>query len=241
MKRKGLILCGGWDGHEPKLVTERFKNFLESKDFEVSVVDTTDVLQDKERLMALDLFVPVWTMGQELPKPYIEPLLEAVGSGVGIAGCHGGMCDAFRANVAWQFLTGGNWVAHPGSDGTRFRVHITSSSNPLTEGIKDFDVVSEQYYLHVDPVNEILAATRFPTVKWYHSANGEVDVPVVWTRRWGHGRVYYNALGHHNDVFDIPEAWELMKRGLLWAAEGKRIAVEKGLSADEFKSDKGMY
>jgi type 1 glutamine amidotransferase len=241
MKRSALILCGGWDGHEPKLITERFKKFLESQDFDVAVAETTEILEDKERLMALDLFIPVWTMGKELPKPYIEPLLEAIGSGVGLAGCHGGMCDAFRANVAWQFLTGANWVAHPGSDGTHYRVNIISSSNPLTEGIKDFDVVSEQYYLHVDPANEVLATTRFPTVKWYHSANGEVDVPQVWTRKWGHGRVYYNALGHHNDVFDIPEAWELMKRGLLWAAEGKRIAVAKGLSADEFKSDKGMY
>jgi type 1 glutamine amidotransferase len=241
MKRKGLILCGGWDGHEPKLVTGRFKSFLESEDFEVTVAETTDVLEDKERLMALDIFIPVWTMGKEFPKPYFEPLLEAIGSGVGMAGCHGGMCDAFRSNVAWQFLTGGNWVAHPGCDGTPFRVNIKSSSNPLTEGIKDFDVVSEQYYLHVDPANEILAATRFPTVKWYHSANCEVDVPVIWTRRWGHGRVYYNALGHHNDVFDIPEAWELMKRGILWAAESKRIAVKQGLSADDFKSEKGMY
>ncbi|GHV89404.1 hypothetical protein AGMMS50267_17640 [Spirochaetia bacterium] len=111
----------------------------------------------------------------------------------------------------------------------------------LKEGIKSFDVVSEQYYLHVDPANEVLATTRFPVENWYHSANGEVDVPQVWTRKWGHGRVYYNALGHHNDVFNIPEAWELMKRGLLWAADGKRIAAEKKLSADDFKNEKGMY
>jgi type 1 glutamine amidotransferase len=242
MKRKALILCGGWDGHEPKLITGRFKTFLESEDFEVSVAENLDVLLDIELLKAQDLFIPVWTMAKgELPKPYFEPLLEAVGSGVGMAGNHGGMCDAFRNNVGYQFLTGANWVAHPGGDGTRYRVNIVSKSNPLTEGIKDFDVSSEQYYLHVDPANEVLATTRFPTVKWYHSANGEVDVPQVWTRRWGHGRVYYNALGHHNDVFDIPEAWELMKRGLLWAAEGKRIAVEKGLTIDEWKSDKGMY
>jgi type 1 glutamine amidotransferase len=240
--KKALILCGGWDGHEPKLITERFKKFLESEHFEVSVAETITVLEDRERLMALDLFIPIWTMCQEnLPKPFFEPLAEAIGSGVGLAGCHGGMCDAFRNNVLWQFITGANWVAHPGCDGVKYRVNITSKSNPLTEGIKDFDVSSEQYYLHVDPANEVLATTRFPTVRWYHSANGEVDVPQVWTRRWGHGRVYYNALGHHNDVFDIPEAWDLMKRGLLWAAGGKGIALEQGLRGDEFKSEKGMY
>jgi type 1 glutamine amidotransferase len=242
MNRKALILCGGWDGHEPKLITGRFKQFLESENFEVSVEESLAVLEDKDRLMKPDLLIPVWTMcKEELPKLYFEPVLEAVGSGVGLAGCHGGMCDAFRSNVAWQFLTGANWVAHPGCDGVPYRVNIISKSNPLTEGIKDFNVSSEQYYLHVDPANEVLATTRFPTVKWYHSANGEVDVPQVWTRKWGHGRVCYNALGHHNDVFDIPEAWELMKRGLLWAAESKGIAREKGLSVDEFKSEKGMY
>jgi type 1 glutamine amidotransferase len=242
MKRKVLILCGGWDGHEPKLITERFKKYLESEDFAVEVVDSLEVLQDLDRLKAQDLLIPVWTMEKEpLPKPYFEPVAEAIGSGVGLAGCHGGMCDAFRNNVLWQFITGANWVAHPGCDGTKYRVNIISKSNPLTEGIKDFDVSSEQYYLQVDPANEVLATTRFPTVRWYHSANGEVDVPQVWTRKWGYGRVFYNALGHHDDVFNIPEAWELMRRGLLWAADSKRIAVEKGLSADDWKNELGMY
>jgi type 1 glutamine amidotransferase len=238
--RKALILRGGWDGHEPELIANRFGTFLESEGFEVLTAESLDVLEDLPLLMSMDVFIPLWTMG-ELAHDKGLPLLEAVGSGIGIAGCHGGMCDAFRTHVAWQFMTGANWVSHPGGDGTKYRVNIISKSNPLTEGIGDFDVSSEQYYLHVDPAVEVLATTRFPVVKWYHSTNGEVDVPQVWTKRWGHGRVYYNALGHHNDVFDIPEAWELMKRGILWAADGKRIAVERGLSADEFKSEKRMY
>jgi type 1 glutamine amidotransferase len=243
MKRKALILCGGWDGHEPELITERFGKFLSAEGFEVAVERTVDVLQDLPRLKELDLFVPVWTMSPELPKPFFEPLAEALGGGVGMAGCHGGMCDAFRANVLWQFITGANWVAHPGCDGTPYRVFIKgASSSPLVAGIGDFDVTSEQYYLQSDPANEVLAVTRFPVVKWYHSANGEVDVPQVWTRKWGHGRVFYNALGHHNDVFDTaPPAWEIMKRGLLWAAEGKRLAREQGLSAEEWKNSVGMY
>ncbi|MDR1802088.1 MAG: ThuA domain-containing protein [Treponema sp.] len=242
MKRKALILCGGWDGHEPKLVSERFKKFLEGEDFEVVVEGSLEVLSNLSLLKGLDLFIPIWTMCNEnLPKPYFENFSEAIGSGVGLAGCHGGMCDAFRNNVLWQFITGANWVAHPGCDGVKHRINIIAKTHPLAEGIGDFDVSSEQYYLQTDAANEVLATTRFPTVKWYHSANGEVDVPQVWTRKWGHGRVFYNALGHHNDVFDIPEAWELMKRGLLWAADGKRIAVEKGLSADEWKSELGMY
>jgi len=237
-----MILCGGWDGHEPKLVTERFKKFLEEEGFEVAVEENVQIVTDKERLSELDLFVPVITMCNEpLGYGFFEPLLEAVGGGLGMAGCHGGMCDSFRNSVEYQFITGANWVSHPGGDETKYKINIISKSNPLTEGIGDFDVSSEQYYLHVDPANEVLATTRFPTVRWYHSANGEVDVPQIWTRKWGYGRVFYNALGHHNDVFDIPQAWELMKRGLLWAAEGKKTAREKGLKADDWKSPVKMY
>ena len=242
MKRKAMILCGGWDGHEPVQVSARFRKFLEGEGFEVAVEESVQVIKDRNRLDELDLFIPVWTMCSEnLGYGFFEPLLEAVGGGLGMAGCHGGMCDAFRSSVEYQCITGANWISHPGGDGTKYRINIISKSNPLTDGIGDFDVSSEQYYLHVDPANEVLATTRFPTVRWYHSANGEVDVPQVWTRKWGYGRVFYNALGHHDDVFNIPQAWELMRRGILWAAESKKIAREKGFRAEDWKTPVPMY
>ena len=239
-KRKALLLVGGWDGHEPELVAERFATYLEAEGFEVRKERDLEVLQDREYLFSLDLFVPVWTMGTFESKQ-TGILADAIASGVGVAGCHGGMCDAFRTNVLWQFIMGGNWVAHPGSDGVPYEVNIKQSSSPLVANIKDFSLSSEQYYLHVDPAVEVLATTKFPTVDWYHSTNGVVQMPVVWTKKWGHGRVYYNSLGHHNDIFDIPEAWELMKRGLLWAADGKRIAKEQNLDIEMFASDRKMF
>lgn len=238
--RKALLLVGGWDGHEPELVAERFATYLEEEGFEVRKERDLEVLQDREYLFSLDLFVPVWTMGTFESKQ-TGILADAIASGVGVAGCHGGMCDAFRTNVLWQFIMGGNWVAHPGSDGVPYEVNIKQSSSPLVANIKDFSLSSEQYYLHVDPAVEVLATTKFPTVDWYHSTNGVVQMPVVWTKKWGHGRVYYNSLGHHNDIFDIPEAWELMKRGLLWAADGKRIAKEQNLDIEMFASDRKMF
>jgi len=238
--RKALLLVGGWDGHEPELVAERFATYLEAEGFEVRMERDLEILLDREYLFSLDLFVPVWTMGTFESKQ-TGILADAIASGVGVAGCHGGMCDAFRTNVLWQFIMGGNWVAHPGSDGVPYEVNIKQSSSPLVSGIKDFSLSSEQYYLHVDPAVEVLATTKFPTVDWYHSTNGVVQMPVVWTKRWGHGRVYYNSLGHHNDIFDIPEAWELMKRGLLWAADGKRISRENNLDIEMFASDRKMF
>jgi type 1 glutamine amidotransferase len=240
MTRKALIVWGGWLGHEPEQVAQVFKRTLKNEGFSVEVSDTLEAFEDAEKLKALHLIVPIWTMG-EISREQCAAVSEAVANGTGIAGCHGGMCDAFRTDVQWQFITGGNWVSHPGGDGVEYVVHIKQSSSPIVEGIQDFGVKSEQYYLHVDPAVEVLATTRFPTVTWYHSANGVVDVPVVWTKRWGVGRVFYNSLGHHADIFDIPEALELMRRGFLWAAEGKDVATQEGLDSSIYESDRQMF
>jgi Uncharacterized protein conserved in bacteria len=216
--KRALIVQGGWDGHEPVKVSELFGEMLRKEDFQVEIYDNLDILKDGEKMMSLDLFVPVWTMG-EISKEQLNPVLRAVEAGVGIAGCHGGMCDSFRNSTQWQFMTGAQWVAHPGNDGVEFEVAmVKNSSSPIVEGISDFKVKTEQYYIHIDPVVNVLAYTAFPVVDGPHCTNGHVNVPVVYTKTWGKGRVFYNALGHHADVFDVPEARELMRRGFLWAS-----------------------
>lgn len=223
-EKKALIVWGGWLGHEPEQVAAIFRDVLESEGFAVEVSDTLQSFADAEKLKELDLIVPNWTMGQ-IEQDWVRNVSAAVQSGVGLAGCHGGMCDAFRTNVDWQFMTGGQWVAHPGNDGVEYTVRIKRSSSPILEGIDDFTVKSEQYYLHVDPAVEVLASTRFPVVPGPHSSNKEVDVPVVWTKRWGAGRVYYCSLGHKADIVEMPQVKQMMRRGFLWAAAGKSAAV----------------
>jgi uncharacterized protein len=229
--KQALIVWGGWNGHEPEQVAGIFREVLVQEGFEVEVSDTLEAFADAEKLKGLDLIVPLWTMGR-IDQKLVDNVSQAVQSGVGLAGCHGGMCDAFRENVDWQFMTGGQWVAHPGNDGVDYIVNVKHSSSPLVAGIADFSVKSEQYYLHVDPAVEVLATTRFPTVPGPHSLNGPVDMPVVWTKRWGVGRVYYNSLGHVANIVDMPVVKELMRRGFLWAAEGREIAAQAGVSGE---------
>jgi len=239
--KKALIFQGGWDGHEPVLVSERFAGILKKEGFSVTMSDTLDCLKDLDTLMGYDLLVPCWTMGQ-IERHYTENVSKAVGEGVGLAGCHGGMCDSFRNDTHWQFITGGNWVSHPGGDGINYTVNITAKSNPIVEGLDDFHVCSEHYYLHVDPAIEVLAMTRFPEIAYYHTANKPVDMPVIWTKMWGLGRVFYNSLGHHDDVFDnSPNAHEIMRRGMLWAAGGKEYAKTNGLTSERFINEAKMY
>ena len=237
---KALIVWGGWNGHEPKQVGDIFHEVLEEENFEVEVENDLNAFLDIERLKSLELIVPIWTMGT-ISKEQCDAVTLAVADGVGIAGCHGGMCDAFRESTNWQFMTGGNWVSHPGGDGIEYEINFRQGSSEIVKEMQDFKVESEQYYLHVDPAVEVLATTRFQKVRWYHSSNGVVDMPVVWTKRWGAGRVFYNSLGHKASIFTQTGPKTLMKRGFLWAAEGKQAAREQGLTADSFENTAKMF
>lgn len=219
--KNALIVWGGWDGHEPDKVADFFAGLLRTEGYDVSVRDSLDAFL--EPLDGLDLIVPVWTMGQ-ISWEQCQAVCKAVSeAGVGLAGCHGGMCDAFRESTEWQFMTGGQWVAHPGDDGVRYTVEIRRDvPHPITDGLPDFEVVSEQYYLHTDPANEVLATCAFPNASIGAERNTLVrpcKMPTVWTRQYGQGRVFYNALGHHRDVLEAEVPREICRRGLLWASK----------------------
>jgi type 1 glutamine amidotransferase len=209
-----MFVCGGWEGHQPRQCAELFARSLHDRGFAVEIEETLDVYRDAERMRSLDLIVQVWSMGEITPDQE-KGLLAAVERGVGIAGWHGGLADSFRNNPRYQFMVGGQWVAHPG-DIIDYAVHIERPDDPIMAGLSDFRMRSEQYYLHVDPSNEVLATTTFSGehVPWIA---GTV-MPVVWKRRWGAGRVFYCSIGHTVDDFQVPEARTIVERGMLWAA-----------------------
>ena len=213
--KKALLVSGGWDGHEPKQCADIFAPLLADEGFDVEIATTLDVYRDVEKLKELSLIVPIWTMGQ-ITGEQEKGLLAAVASGVGIAGWHGGMGDSFRNNTEYQFMVGGQWVAHP--DGiTDYEVNILDHDDPVTAGLDDFKMHSEQYYMHVDPSNKVLATMVFhpKSAPW---VDGCV-MPVVWKRMWDKGRVFYSSLGHVAKDFEVPEALEIQKRGMLWASQ----------------------
>ncbi len=213
--KRALLVWGGWEGHQPKQCVDIFAPFLAEQGYEVQIADTLDVYLDTALLHDLSLIVPIWTMGTITPEQE-RGLLQAVKSGVGIAGWHGCMADSFRNNTEYQFMVGGQWVAHPGNI-IEYRVNITNHNDPITAGLQDFTMHSEQYYMHVDPSNQVLATTTFSGdhgVPWIAG----VVMPVVWKRQYGAGRVSYCSLGHVPSDFDVPEARELVTRGMLWAS-----------------------
>jgi type 1 glutamine amidotransferase len=187
---------------------------LRGAGFEVELCNTLDAFLDGAKLKTLSLIVPHWTMGP-LSGEQEKPLVEAIASGVGLAGIHGGMGDAFRSATGYQFMVGGQFVAHPDNH-KDYAVQIVKKDDPIMAGLKDFSVHSEQYYMHVDPSNDVLATTTFQTTSapW---VNGTV-MPVVWKRSYGQGRVFYQSIGHSVKELTVPEVREITKRGLVWAA-----------------------
>lgn len=223
--RKVLFVWGGWDGHEPQKCRDIFVPWMRSQGAEVTVSDSLNSYKDKELMSSLDLIVQVYTMGT-IENEQEKGLLEAVRRGVGLAGWHGGLCDSFRNNTEYQFMTGGQWVAHPGGV-IDYDVQIVDREDPVTAGLNDFHMKSEQYYMHIDPNVKVLATTTFNGnhAPWIDGA----VMPVAWKKYYGAGRVFYTSLGHVAADFDVPEALTMMQRGIVWSAQSKYAPKEEWL------------
>lgn len=213
MSKKSLIVWGGWSGHEPEQCANIFAPLLRQAGYQVDIETDLDVYTDAARMATYDVITQVYTMSA-ITQEQEEGLLSAIRAGTGFAGWHGGMADAFRNNTEYQFMVGGQWVAHPGNI-IDYTVQITKPTDPITAGLSDFAMQSEQYYMHVDPGNEVLATTTF-SGEYCDWIAGTV-MPVVWKRRWGQGKIFYTSLGHVAKDFDVPEAREIVRRGILWA------------------------
>ncbi|MDA1044384.1 MAG: ThuA domain-containing protein, partial [Verrucomicrobia bacterium] len=213
--KNALMVWGGWDGHTPKQATELLAPLLEARGFVVEISDTLDAYLDEASLHRRDLVVQCVTMAN-ITGEQSQGLQKAVKAGVGFAGWHGGIIDSFRNDTGYQWMTGGQWVAHPGGCIPSYTVNITDPDHAITKGIADFELTNtEQYYLHCDPGIHVLCSTTF---------SGEYDdptlypagtvMPYAWTRQYGAGRVFVAAWGHTYKDFETDSAREIMLRGM---------------------------
>lgn len=224
--KKVLMVWGGWNGHFPKELTEKVKAYFDAQGAIVTVSDSLGVYTNKQIMENTDLIFQSVTMSK-ISREQEKGLLDAVKSGVGFAGTHGGAGDSFRENTEYQFMVGGQWVAHPG--GVRdYTVEITDKNDPVSAGLGNFKIKSEQYYMHVDPNVKVLATTTFSSDpdEWIDGA----VVPVAWKKTYGKGRVFYISVGHTPADFDITESWEMLTRGIRWASESKYAPKEEWMS-----------
>jgi type 1 glutamine amidotransferase len=215
--RRALVVRGGWDGHVPVEATDRFVPVLEKQGFGVTVSDTLDSYLDADAMAATDLVVNCWTMGV-ITNEQSRGLSAAVAAGTGLAGWHGGIVDAFRDAASYQLMTGGQFVHHPRGF-VEYEVEFVPerSHHPIVAGLSPFSITTEQYYVHVDETNDVLATTRYVDDPDIPDLAGRV-MPITWTRPWGAGKVFVTTIGHKLDDFDVPQVDAMIERGFAWAS-----------------------
>lgn len=191
--RRAFVTFGGWEGHRPRACAEWVAELLAAHGFEVELSDALAPLPDE-----LSLVVPVWSIA-EAPTADVDALVAAVVDGVGLAAFHGAAAT-FHAHNGYRRLVGGTFVWHP----EEREFEVAPAEGPA------FRLTTEQYYLHIDPANEVVARTTFP--------DGTV-MPVAWRRRQPDGgRVFYSTLGHSPEVLALEPVRALFLEGALWAA-----------------------
>jgi type 1 glutamine amidotransferase len=227
--RRALVVRGGWPGHQPVETTDAILPFLRSNGFEVRVEDGIAVYADDDYMKTVDLIVQSVTMST-IEGPEIAGLRRAVESGTGLGGWHGGIADSFRNSADYLQLVGGQFASHPGKHpdehagdaSDNFRPHTitmlpAAAAHPITVGIDDFELVTEQYWVLHDDYNDVLAVTT-QDVREFDPWTRPVTSPAVWTRQWGAGRVFVMTPGHSLAVVTNPTVRTLIERGLLWAS-----------------------
>ena len=229
MSKQALVVRGGWDGHMPVETTELFLPFLREHGFDVRVEEGTAVYADERFMDTVDLVVQVNTMNT-IETDEFRGLQRAVLNGAGMAGWHGGIADSYRNNADYLHMIGGQFAHHAGKDPAErvgdqsdnyipYTVHITDygKTHPITEGIEDFQLVTEQYWVLSDEYDDVLATTTQEVRPW-DAWNRPVTSPAIWTRQWGKGRIFVSAPGHRLEIVESQPVRTIIERGMLWAA-----------------------
>jgi uncharacterized protein len=229
MTKQALIVRGGWDGHMPVETTDLFIPFLEANGFTVRVEESPAVYADETYMDTVDLILQINTMNTIEPAE-LAGLQRAVRNGTGLAGWHGGIADAYRNSADYLHMIGGQFAHHAGKDPAErtgaqsdnyipYTVHITDygRTHPITAGIDDFELETEQYWVLSDEYNDVLATTTQAVRPW-DAWNRPVTAPAIWTRQWGEGRVFVSAPGHRLEIVASEPVRTIIERGLLWAA-----------------------
>ena len=231
LKGKNIIyVYGGWKGHKPRESVDLMVPKLRAEGANVKIFDTLSVYTNEKLMAETDLIIQIWTMGK-ITEQQFEGLEKAIMNGTGFAGWHGGTGDSFRDNLKYQFIVGGQFLFHPGGH-IDHSIKIIDKSDPITQGLKDFNLKkTEQYYMLVDPNIKVLAISEFDREKYEKPKKKEDKItgstmPVVWKKNYGKGRIFYSSIGHHLTEFEVPEVMTMQMRGFRWASEGKYAEKE---------------
>lgn len=227
--KSALVVRGGWEGHQPVEATELFIPHLRANGYDVRVEESPKVYAELDYMAGVDLIMQCVTMSTIEPDE-LAGLQAAVEAGTGLAGWHGGIADSYRNSSDYLHLIGGQFACHPGKhpdkrageQSDNYVPYLISMlpaarTHPITEGLADIELVTEQYWVLCDSYINVLATTT-QAVRAWDPWRRPVESPAIWTRQWGQGRIFVTTAGHRTDILQQPSVKTIIERGLLWAS-----------------------
>jgi uncharacterized protein len=159
-----------------------------------------------------------YVSGGQFTRDQQEEFERLVRSGKGLVALHVSNVMGVAADgslhpdyAAYNRVLGNRYLSHgPGAQESRHTIQIIAE-HPITAGLSDFDVYDEHYEFELldEDVTVLAQRERFDGVQ----------IPVLYTREVGEGRVVYLAMGHDLRVWGEPNFQTLVKQALRWVAK----------------------
>jgi type 1 glutamine amidotransferase len=139
-------------------------------------------------------------------------IIAFVNNGGGFMGAHSAT-DTLYEWAEYGELIGAYFREHPWTQTAS--VVVENSGHPATSGLGErFSIEEEFYTFRENPRPRVQVLLRLDAA----SVGAAGDYPLAWSKSFGRGRVYYNALGHFPATWRDPRFQSQLRAAIRWAA-----------------------
>jgi type 1 glutamine amidotransferase len=166
-----------------------------------------------------------------------EALLAAIRNGKGFLGVHSAS-DTFHSKGAryemqeqpdsYIAMLGGEFISHGSQQ--EARVKVVDPNFPGLRGSSETFTIKEEWYSLKNFSKDIHALLVLETEGMYDSNYRRPPFPIAWARKEGKGRVYFNAMGHRDDVWMSERFQQMLAEAVAWVTGGKDAEVDANIS-----------
>lgn len=205
MSRKKILLYQGGRYSSKDVSFKHFKNIL--TDY---IIDTFEDVQIFNSDKFFEYIAAIfYSQGGELTNKQEMNILEFIKAGRGFIGLHGASAS-FKSHSKYFEMLGGRFIEHKRVKS--FKVINIEKQHPITRGLEDFTVRDEPYRHEFSMSKDI----RILAIGDYQDVDNPNLEPIMWTKSYGEGRVFYCSLGHRTNSLKSPIFQKIIQRAVKW-------------------------